>query len=76
MASSLAHSSATVIVNDVASESAVVPLVGHHHIALSLALVVAAVRGYPDCKKKAQGVFPEINIDVAVKAAESSDGDL
>lgn len=39
-------------------------------------LVVAAVRDYPDCKKKAQGVFPEINIDDAVKAAESSDGDL
>ena len=39
-------------------------------------LVVAAVKDYPDCKKKAQGVFPEINLDEAVKAAESADGDL
>jgi len=39
-------------------------------------LVVAAVKDYPDCKKKAQGVFPEINIDEAVKAAENADGDL
>ena len=38
-------------------------------------LVVEAVKGYPDCSKKAQGVFPEINIEAAASAADS-DGDL
>ena len=40
------------------------------------ALVVGAVKEYPDCMKKAQGVFPEINLESAVSAAENSDEDL
>lgn len=38
-------------------------------------LVVAAVKEYPDCAKKAQGVFPEIDFNAAAAAGDSN-GDL